>query len=210
MPVKKKTPMSKSAEKRNVPEVSPVEEGKNGQTARRPAAAGKMSSRTPVSAQGPSQMESFEEGMRLFHARQFKEARESFLPATRGPDRAVSHRASLHVNMCERRLESSGIVLNTPEEHYNYAVTLINSRDLATAQKHLRSALEADPMADHVLYALASCQSLSGDLQQAYENLKRAIDLQPRNRLAARQDPDFAAMSDHQGFVRLLYPDRKN
>ena len=33
----------------------------------------------------------------------------------------------------------------------------------------------------------------------AYENLKRAIDLQPRNRLAARQDPDFAAMAGPPG-----------
>jgi tetratricopeptide (TPR) repeat protein len=155
-------------------------------------------------------MESFEEGMRLFHARKFQEAREYFLQAMRGPDRAVTHRAGLHARMCEQRLESDRLVLNTPEEHYNYAITLINSRDLAAAQKHLRAALDADSTADHVLYALAACQSLGGDLQAAYENLKRAIDLQPRNRLAARQDPDFAAMAEHPAFTRLLYPDRKS
>lgn len=202
--------MPKSAEKRNVPESSAVQEGKNGQTARRLATGGKAASEAPPSATEPSQMQSFEEGMRLFHARQFQQARESFMPAMRGPDRAVAHRAGLQVRMCERRLESRGLVLNTPEEHYNYAVTLINSRDLAAAQKHLRAALDANPTADHVLYALAACQSLGGDLQQAYENLKRAIDLQPRNRLAARQDPDFAAMAEHQAFARLLYPDKKN
>jgi len=155
-------------------------------------------------------MESFEEGMRLFHARQFQQAREVFQQAQRGPDRAVAHRAGLHARMCEQRLDSAGLVFNTPEEHYNYAITLINSRDLAQAQKHLRAALEADPTADHVLYALAACHSLGGDSQAAYENLKRAIDLQPRNRLAARQDPDFAAMAEHPAFVRLLHPDRKN
>jgi tetratricopeptide (TPR) repeat protein len=155
-------------------------------------------------------MESFEEGMHLFHARKFQQARELFQQAVRGADRAVTHRAGLHARMCEQRLESAGLVLNTPEEHYNYAVTLINSRDLATAQKHLRAALAGAPTADHVLYALAACQSLSGDLQAAYENLKRAIDLQPRNRLAARQDPDFAAMAGQPAFHRLLYPDKKN
>jgi hypothetical protein len=60
-----------------------------------------------------------------------------------------------------------------------------------------------------VLYALAACQGLAGDLPGAYENLKRAIDLQPRNRLAARQDPDFAALADQPAFARLLYPDKK-
>ena len=201
MPAKKKTPMSKSAEKRNVPQPSPAQEGNNGQTARA-VPGGKTGS-------GPSQMESFQEGMRLFHARRFKQARECFLEAMRGPDRAVTHRAGLHARMCEQRLQSAGLVLKTPEDHYNYAITLINSRDLAAAQKHLRAALDADPAADHVLYALAACQSLGGDLQAAYENLKRAIDLQARNRLAARQDPDFAAMAEHPAFGRLLYPDRK-
>jgi hypothetical protein len=80
-------------------------------------------------------MESFEEGMRLFHARKFQQAREFFLGPMGGPDRAVTHRAGLHARMCEQRLESAGLVLNTPEEHYNYAITLINSRDLAGGSK---------------------------------------------------------------------------
>jgi len=196
MPVKKKTPMPKSAETRNPANASPAQESKNGQPA-------------PPRETGPSQMESFEEGMRLFHARRFQPARESFLRALGGPDRAVAHRAGLHAHMCEQRLQSAGPVLKTPEEHYNYAITLINSRDLAAAQSHLRAALEADPAADHVVYALAACQSLGGDLQAAYENLKCAIDLQPRNRLAARQDPDFTAMAGQPAFHRLLYPDKK-
>jgi len=208
MPVKKKTPMPKSAEKRNVPEASP-QEGKNGQTGRTGPRV-QTGAAVPLRETGPRQMESFEEGMRLFHARKFQQAKELFVQAARGPERAVTHRAGLHARMCEQRLESAGPVLNTPEEHYNYAITLINSRDLGTAQKHLRAALDADATADHVLYALAACQSLGGDLQPAYENLKRAIDLQPRNRLAARQDPDFAAMAEHPAFIRLLYPDRKS
>src|ERR1700691_1153659 len=208
MPVKKKTPMPKSAEKRNAPEASRVQEAKNGQTGK--PLPGKTGSAAPPRETRPNQMESFEEGMRLFHARKFQHAREVFLRAMGGPDRARTHRAGLHARMCEQRLESAGPVLNTPEEHYNYAITLINSRDLAGAKDHLRAALDANPTAEHVLYALAACQSLGGDLQAAYENLKRAIDLQARNRLAARQDPDFAAMAEHPAFIRLLYPDRKN
>jgi tetratricopeptide (TPR) repeat protein len=208
MSAKKKIPMPKSAEKRSVPEVSPPHGVQNGQAGL--AAAGAKAGSAAPRATGPCQMEAFEEGMRRFHARQFQQAREFFLAAMDGQDRAVSHRAGLHARMCEQRLQSSCPVLNTPEEHYNYAVTLINSRDLVTAQTHLRAALAADSTAEHVLYALAACQSLSGDLPAAYENLKRAIDLQPRNRLAARQDPDFAAMSGHPAFARLLYPDKKN
>ncbi|HTT60306.1 MAG TPA: hypothetical protein VMG35_00645 [Bryobacteraceae bacterium] len=201
--------MPKSAEKRNVPEVSPVPEASNGQ-AGRAAPVARRGSPVPPGGSGASQMGNFEEGMRLLHARKFQPARELFLQAMQGPDRTVAHRAGLHARICEQRLESAAPVLSTPEEHYNYAITLINSRDLATAQRHLRAALEADSTADHVLYALAACQSLGGDLHAAYENLRRAIDLQPRNRLSARQDPDFAAMAEHPAFVRLLYPEKKN
>ena len=112
-------------------------------------------------------MESFEEGMRLFHARQFQQAREFFL------QRPCAGRTAPWPTArdCMRACASSAwnlpaLVLNTPEEHYNYAITLINSRDLAAAQKHLRAALDAEPTADHVLYALAACQSLAGDLQR--------------------------------------------
>jgi tetratricopeptide (TPR) repeat protein len=187
MPAKKKAPMPKGPEKRSLPEVCAAQDG------------------APR-----SQMESFGDGMRLFHVRQLDQARELFLAASSGPDRAVSHRAALHARMCESRLESSSVVLSTPEDRYNYAITLINSRNFAGAVEHLRAALEAQPSADHVLYALAACQGLTGDLQGAYENLKRAIDLQPRNRLAARQDPDFAPFAGHTAFSRLLYPDKKD
>ena len=200
MPAKKKAPMPKGPQKRDLPEVSTAQDGANGQTA----------PRMTGSAPPRSQMESFGDGMRLFHARQLGQARELFLAASNGPDRAVSHRAALHARMCESRLQSSGVVLSTPEDHYNYAITLINSRNFAAALEHLRAALEADASADHVLYALAACQGLTGDLQGAYENLKRAIDLQPRNRLAARQDPDFASFAGQTAFSRLLYPDKKN
>ena len=208
MPVKKKKSMAKSVDKRNVPGASLPDDSKNGQTVGRAAAAGDEAEAPPDPR--ARQMTAFEDGMRLFHARQFQRAREFFETARQGPDRTVAHRAGLHARMCERRLEAPAVVLKTPEEHYNYAVTLMNSRDFAGAQQHLRAALEAEPNADHVVYALAACQSLAGDVQGAYENLKRAIDLQPRNRIAARQDPDFGSVADHQAFARLLYPDRKN
>jgi tetratricopeptide (TPR) repeat protein len=208
MPAKKKMPISKGPERRNVPRVPSTQEVKDGQTAGHGRAETTPAGNSPALPKR-SQMESFEEGMRLFHARQFQQARELFLAAVNGPDRAVTHRAELHARMCARRLESPSVVLNTPEDHYNYAVTLMNSRDLAGAQEHLLAALDANPAADHVLYALAACQALAGDLQGAYANLKRAIDLQPRNRLAARQDPDFAAVTDQPALARLLYPEKK-
>ena len=66
------------------------------------------------------------------------------------------------------------------------------------------------PDTDHIHYALALAQALSGDLASAHENLKRAIELEPRNRIIARQDADFAPLANQPPFDALLYPEKKS
>ena len=147
--------------------------------------------------------------MRLFHARKLKEAREAFLQARQGPERDIAHRADLHVRMCDRRLQEESVALHSAEDYYTYGVALINSRNLAAAQEHLQKALLLAPDSDHVHYALALSKALSGSLEAAYEHLKRAIDLDPRNRIAARQDADFAPFANQPPLDSLLYPDKR-
>jgi tetratricopeptide (TPR) repeat protein len=156
------------------------------------------------------QLESYETGIRLLNAGSFREARAAFEAAGNGPDRGISHRARVYVRMCESRLEQPAMLPQTAEDHYNYGVALINSRELAAARDHLQAALALESGADHIHYALALCYGLSGDLQNAYESLKRAIDLQPRNRIAARQDSDFAMFAGQSPLDRLLYPEKKS
>src|SRR5262249_6540742 len=123
-------------------------------------------------------------------------------------NREMAHNAELHIRMCDRRLETPAVEFRTAEDHYNYAVALINVRNLVEAQQHLETALGLEPQADHVYYALALCKGLAGDLDGAYESLKRAIELEPHNRIAARQDADFASFSDQPQIQRLLFPDK--
>jgi tetratricopeptide (TPR) repeat protein len=163
----------------------------------------------PAAAQ-PDQFTSFEAGMKLFHARQFKEARELFALASRGPERDVANRAQLHLAMCDRRLQQITVSLGSAEDYYNYGVALINSRNLPEARLHLEKALEMSPSADHVHYALALAQALSGDMVNAQQNLKRAIEIEPRNRLIARQDADVAPLAHQPPFDALIYPEKKS
>jgi len=161
-------------------------------------------------AGSPNQFTSFEAAMKLFHARQFKEARDLFMQALRGPERDVANRAQLHLAMCDRRLQRATVTLGSAEDYYNYGVALINSRNLLEARAHLEKALELSPAADHVHYALALAQALAGDLASAQQNLKRAIELEPRNRLIARQDADFAPLANQPPFDALIYPEKKS
>jgi len=155
------------------------------------------------------QLSSFEAAMKLFHARKLKEARTLFETAAGGPERDVAQRARLHIAMCDRRLQQSAVPLDSAEDHYNYGVAMLNARKIAEARTHLERALSMSPGTEHIHYALALAQALGGDVVNAYENLKRAIDLEPRNRVIARQDADFAPLANQPPFDGLLYPEKK-
>lgn len=152
------------------------------------------------------QLSNFEAAMKLFHLRRLKEARDLFLEAAAGPERDVADRAQLHAVMCGRRLDRAAVHLQSAEEYYNYGIALINARSLAQAREHLEKGLEIAPQADHIHYALALAQALSGDLAAAHDHLKKAIELEPRNRIIARQDADFAPLANQPPFDMLLYP----
>ncbi|MFB3828518.1 MAG: hypothetical protein ACE15B_17250 [Bryobacteraceae bacterium] len=173
------------------------------------ATGGSGSAAVAQPVKSPDQLHLFESGIRLFREGNFNEAREMFRKAGAGPDRGIAHRAELHARMCERRCAQPVQVPDTVEDHYNYAVAMINARNLELARNHLRAALQIDLSADHVYYALALCEALSGNLSMAYESLKTAIELQPRNRVAARQDVDFAPFVHQAPIDRLLGTDGK-
>ena len=180
-------------------------------TAEGPKAASRAPAAAAVAApmSSETQLGRFEAAMKLFHARDLKQARELFVEAAKGPECDVANRAQLHRAMCDRRLEQATPNLRSAEDYYTYGVAQINARNVAEARAHLEQALQLAPEADHIYYALALAQALGGDLAGAHENLKRAIELEPRNRIMARQDADFAPLANQPPFDVLLYPERK-
>jgi tetratricopeptide (TPR) repeat protein len=208
MPEKKKSPATKRAE----PRMSKPQGVKGGKPSEAESSAsprdGAAAKTQPLDS--AKQLNSFEQAMRLFHERKLQDARELFAIAADGPERDVAQRAKLHMAMCDRRLEQQTVKLQSAEDYYNYGVALINSRNIPEARRHLEQAVQMAPSTDHMHYALALAQALSGDTAAAHEHLKRAIELEPRNRIIARQDPDFAPLAGHPPFDVLLYPEKKS
>jgi tetratricopeptide (TPR) repeat protein len=205
MAEKKKTPAPKTGEKLDERRMVPIPEPKFAKLSDQ-AESGDANDNVWTAQK---QLAAFEAASKLFQARTFAAAKELFGHAARGPERDVAHRAQLHAEMCARRLERPSPALETAEDFYNYGVALFNTGKIAEARDNLNKALAMAPNADHVHYALALAQALSGDLDRAYQNLKRAIEIEPRNRMIARQDADLAPLAGQPPFAGLLYPERK-
>ena len=142
------------------------------------------------------QYDRFERAIQAFWKQSFQEAEALFAEVCAGPDDRIRTSAETYLRMCKRRTEK-GSEPNSFEGHYIYGVAFLNDHRLPEARKHLESALQMNPGADYVYYALAACLVLCGDMAGVYSNLRRAIELQPRNQTAARSDPDFQkALSD--------------
>lgn len=150
------------------------------------------------------QQKKWEEAVKFFGARKFGEARSRFLEAAGGPRAEVADKARAYAQMCDRRLGPQRPQLKTAEEFFTYGVERLNARDLDEARTHLEKALAMTPAGDHVLYALALCRGFSGDGAAAAENLRRAIEIAPDNRIHARQDADFLQLASQFPALRSL------
>ncbi len=163
-----------------------------------------------AAAVGPQeQYELFDKAIAQFHSGSFAQAKRLFERAAAGPSREIAHAARTHVQVCDRRLNRVAPAPSSAEDHYNLAVALINRRELEAAEAHLQEAVKLAPNADHIHYALALARGLQGHVQLAFDSLKRAIEIEPRNRAQARNDPDFAGLSQQQPLSALLFPDRE-
>lgn len=129
---------------------------------------------------------------------------EKLLPAA--PPELVE-RCQMYVTTCRRQMEKPALTFLTPEEHYDYAVSQLNTGYYEEAREQFIAILEKYPEADYAYYGLAILDAFTGQTQECLDHLSRAIDLNPRNRLQARIDNDFQNIVDDPRFTELLYPE---
>lgn len=204
-PSKKKAAKKKTAAAKPAAAKSP---------AKKTAAANKGASKTSkikAPASEEDQLQLFEQAMEAFRKQKFKDALALFEAAAQGPDGAIRHRASVHTRICRQRTGSDTVDLKTADDHYNYAIRLINDRRLAEAADHLNSALKlAKQPPAHVHYALAVVAALEDDATTSFSKLQEAIEIDPQQRLIARRDPDLAGLAGKPPISELLAGDGSN
>ncbi|HEV2483904.1 MAG TPA: hypothetical protein VGT08_00050 [Terracidiphilus sp.] len=119
----------------------------------------------------------------------------------------IRERCKMYISTCQRQLEKPTLTFATPEEHYDYAVSQLNTGYYEEAREQFNNILSGHPNADYAFYGLAVLDAITGQSQDCLANLARSIELNPRNRLQARVDNDFQSMVDDPRFTELLYPE---
>ena len=153
-------------------------------------------------------LQNYEAGLRALQAHKFDKAKPLFQKVLAGPSRELTDRATVHLSICNQRLERPTTTqFKTIEEHFDYAVSLMNVGDYITAREHIEKLLKQAPKTDFVVYGLAALDCLTNHVEDALRHLDEALRLNPALRYQARNDSDFHNLAEDPRFTELLYPD---
>src|SRR5712691_10724454 len=71
-------------------------------------------------------LQSYEGGLRAMQEHKYDKAKGLLQKVASGSNRELADRAGVHLNSFYQQLERERVQFKTPEEHYDYAVSLIN------------------------------------------------------------------------------------
>jgi tetratricopeptide (TPR) repeat protein len=152
-------------------------------------------------------VQNYEAGLKALQVHKYDRAKTYFEKVVAGPSPELADRASVHLNTCNQQLSRASTTFKTPEEQFDYAVSVMNMGDYVTARENFELLVKRAPKLDFIWYGMASLNCLTGHFPEAIQSLNEAIRLNPANRYQARNDSDFKNLADDPRFTELLYPD---
>ncbi len=171
-----------------------------------PAGKALVSSNDPRFTQA---VQNYEAGLKAMQAHKFDKAVAFLEKVVAGPSPELADRAKAHLNTCKQQAARGDATskFKSPEEHYDYAISLVNMGDYITAREHFDKLLKSHPTKDFVWYGAAVLECLTGHYPESLRALAESIRLNPGNRFQARNDSDFNNLSEDPRFTELLYPE---
>jgi len=152
-------------------------------------------------------VQNYEAGLRALQEHKFEKAKAALQKVIAGASKELADRAAVHLSTCNQHLDRVTNQFKSPEEHYDYAISLMNIGDYVMAREHLEKLSKQVPKADYVAYGLAALDCLTGHVEDSLRHLDNAIRLNAALRFQARNDSDFQNLAEDPRFTELLYPD---
>jgi tetratricopeptide (TPR) repeat protein len=161
----------------------------------------------PAGADHQRALQEYQSALQLMQQGKYEKARAAFEKLVHDGPPEVLERSRVYITVCERNCKSDAREFASPEEQYDYAVSLLNAGSWEEARDQFEAILSSSSEADFAHYGMAVLSSMTGQAEEALDHLARAIELNPANRIQARSDPDFVDMADDPRFTELLYPE---
>ena len=152
-------------------------------------------------------VQNYEAGLKALQNHKYDRAKAYFEKVVAGPSPELADRALVHLHSCDQQLNRASTTFKTPEEQYDYAVSLMNMGDYVSAREHFETLTKKHPSLDFTWYGMAALDCLTGHFLESISALSEAIRLNPANRYQASNDSDFKNLADDPRFTELLYPD---
>lgn len=165
------------------------------------------SSAAKVDSSRANALQQYEAALRLMQERKYEKATTALEKILATGPGDLCERARIYLAACAQQLNRDKSSFADLEEHYDYAISLLNTGDYDDARHQLEAILKQDGDCDFAYYGLAVLASMTGHADPCLEHLGHAVRLNPRNRIQARGDSDFQDMADDPRFTELLYPE---
>lgn len=143
-------------------------------------------------------LEIFSEGLKLLHEKDWAAAAQRFEKVIAEADgRRLKDRARQYLGICRQHTDPPA----DSSDPYLQAVFEKNRGDLDAA---LAICQGQDTEDERFVYLLASLKAMAGEVEESLELLEKAIALEPKNRVHAFHDPDFADIRGEADFTGLV------
>lgn len=152
-------------------------------------------------------LQQYEAAIRLMQEGKYDKAHAAFEKMLAADPGDLAERIRMYICACLQQTKKAKASFSNHEEHYDYAVSLLNDGHYEDAREQFQAILKENDKADYAFYGLAVLASMTGDSHTCLEHLTEAIRQNPRNRIQARADSDFQDMADDPRFTELLYPE---
>lgn len=152
-------------------------------------------------------VDNYQAALKAMQEHKFDKSKALFQKVMVSGPRELADRAAVHLSTCNQRIARGTTNFKSPEEHYDYAVSLMNLGDYVAAREHLEKILKQNAKADYAVYGLSVLNCLTGHYEDALRGLAEAIRINPGNRFQARNDSDFQNLADDPRFTELIYPE---
>jgi tetratricopeptide (TPR) repeat protein len=118
----------------------------------------------------------------------------------------IADRARVHLTACEQKLAPEAPAPVTADEWLRHGVSLANGGQAEEALGAFDKAESLGFAVGRVHYARAAALALDGRLDDALNQLKQAIEVDPEHRAHSLGDPDFERLRETAGYVALVEP----